>query len=215
MTVSERENAPDLHDAYALRTPDDSRRLYGEWAEDYDSDFAARRGYRLAREVAEAFVAAGGTGPALDAGCGTGLVADALPEGIVADGMDISPEMLAQAREKARYRDLFEADMTRGLPMDEGAYAGLTCAGTFTHGHVGPEALDTLVRALRPGGVGAVSVRRALWADGGFREAFAALAARDAISPVRTVERRIYAEDGENADGHGDDMAVIATFRRL
>ncbi len=215
MTDSERKTAPDLGDAYALRTPDDSRRLYRDWAEDYDSDFAARRGYRLARVVAEAFVAAGGTGPVLDAGCGTGLVADALPEGIVADGMDISPEMLAQARGKGRYRDLFEADMTRGLPVEDGTYAGLTCAGTFTLGHVGPEALDALIRTLRPGGIGAVSVRRALWIDGGFRDAFAALAARGAISQPETAERRIYEAEGDDPDGHGGDMAVIATFRRL
>lgn len=215
MTDADRKAAPDLGDAYALRTPEDSRRLYRDWAADYDHDFAARRGYRLAREVAEAFLAAGGTGPLLDAGCGTGLVGEALPEGVVADGMDISTEMLAQARAKGRYRDLFVADMTQPLPVADGAYAGLTCAGTFTHGHVGPDALPALVRTLRPGGVGAVSVRDDLWEDGGFRAAFAALAESGEISPVETVERRIYEGHADDDDGHADDMALVATFRRL
>ena len=209
-----RTDPPDLSDAYALDGPEDSRRLYRDWAATYDSEFAARRGYRLAQAVAEAFLQAGGEGPVLDAGCGTGLVADHLPEGMEIDGLDISPEMLAAAGAKGRYRALLEADLTDPPPMAENEYAGLTSAGTFTHGHVGPEALPVLIRALRPDGVGAVSIRDDLW-DEPFRAAFAALARRGEITPAATARVRIYAEGAEDPDGHGDDMAVIATFRRL
>jgi len=88
------DKTPDLEAAYSLETPDDNRRLYRDWAQTYDSDFAERSGYRSARLTAQAYLEAGGTWPLLDAGCGTGLVAESLPAGAVIDGIDISPEML-------------------------------------------------------------------------------------------------------------------------
>ena len=83
----------DLEAAYSLDSPEANQRLYRDWAATYAEDFAARSGYRFARLVAEAFLAAGGSGPLLDAGCGTGLIAEHLPEDLAVDGVDISPEM--------------------------------------------------------------------------------------------------------------------------
>jgi ubiquinone/menaquinone biosynthesis C-methylase UbiE len=60
--------------------------------------------------------------PVLDVGCGTGrLLLDYLSQGIDIDGIDLSPEMLALCRQKAKALDLsptlFEADMqTMQLP---------------------------------------------------------------------------------------------------
>jgi SAM-dependent methyltransferase len=60
--------------------------------------------------------------PVLDVGCGTGrLLLDYLSQGIDVDGVDLSPEMLALCRQKAKALDLsptlFEADMqTMQLP---------------------------------------------------------------------------------------------------
>ena len=54
------DETPDLNAAYALKTPDDSKRLYADWAGDYDADFAAREDYQLHIQTARAFVAAGG-----------------------------------------------------------------------------------------------------------------------------------------------------------
>lgn len=39
-------NDPDLDAAYALETPDDSRRLYADWAQTYDTSFAKDADYR-------------------------------------------------------------------------------------------------------------------------------------------------------------------------
>ena len=40
-----------VDDAYALETPEDSVRLYSEWAPTYDTDFVDRVGYVLFRRV--------------------------------------------------------------------------------------------------------------------------------------------------------------------
>ncbi len=59
-------------------------------------------------------------GPALDLGCGTGLVAVALSDLPIAPlvGVDVSPRMLAQAAAKQLYAELHEADLLEMLAED-------------------------------------------------------------------------------------------------
>ena len=66
----------------------DSRRLYRDWSDSYDTEFARTQDYRLPGLVADAFHAAGGQGKVLDVGAGTGLLAEHLG-GLVVDGIDI------------------------------------------------------------------------------------------------------------------------------
>ena len=208
------EREPGLDSAYALKGPDDARQLYADWADTYDSDFARRTGYRPARRIAEEFAAAGGTGPVLDAGCGTGLVADALPDGMAVDGLDLSPDMLAIARAKGRYRDLIEADLTRPLGFADGAYSGLVCAGTFTHGHVGPAALTELMRVLAPGSVVALAVNAAFARRSGMDAVLDWLERARRITAPRVTEEPIY--DGpEPPEGHADATGLLMLFRRI
>ena len=132
----------DLNAAYALKTPEDSKRLYGAWAQSYDSGFATELDYRLPEHVAQALAARGPTGPILDIGAGTGLVGVALSAlgcGPV-EGTDISQEMLDMAAQKAVYAKLFIGDITEQLPVEDGTYGAVISSGTFTTGHVGPEA---------------------------------------------------------------------------
>ena len=205
---------PDLEAAYALETPEDSRRLYRAWAGTYDTEFAAKSGYRFARLVAEAYLAEGGGWPALDAGCGTGLVADELPGEAVVDGLDISAEMLAEAGRKGRCRRLIEADLTRPLPLSDAVYAGLLSAGTFTHGHVGPEALRELLRVLRPGALCVVAANAVYYDARGFADLLDALVAEGRITRPTLREERIY-EGAEPPEGHETDTGWIIVFRRL
>lgn len=205
---------PGLEAAYSLETPEDNRRLYHDWAQSYDQDFARASGYRLPRCVARAYLAAQGGWPALDAGCGTGLVADHLPGDAVVDGIDISPEMLARARRRGRYRALHAADLTQPLLLDNGAYAGLLSAGTFTHGHVGPAALPELVRVLRPGAVAALACNAAFYRSAGFGDAFARLVAAEAITEPALSEEPIYADGADAPEGHEGDTALIVTLTR-
>ena len=134
------EQEPSLHNAYALKTPEDSIRLYADWAKSYDEQFAEASGYVLPEVTAKEFLSGGGRGPVLDVGAGTGLLGVLLnAAGVrVLDATDISQEMLEQASRKDVYRDTIQADLTVGVSVPADSYAGIVSSGTFTHGHVGP-----------------------------------------------------------------------------
>lgn len=203
---------PDLDAAYGLRTPEDSIRLYRDWSARYDAGFAARQGYRLPEAVAEVFAASGGEGPVLDVGAGTGLLAArlaALGVGPV-DAVDISAEMLAQAAAKGVYRTLHRLDLTQALPLAEGAYAGVVSSGTFTYGHVGPEALDELLRVAAPGARFALSIHSGVYRSAGFAAKLAALGG--AIVGLDLPEVAIYGPAADAAHRH--DRALVASFRK-
>ncbi|MFY8146534.1 MAG: class I SAM-dependent DNA methyltransferase [Rhodobacter sp.] len=206
---------PDLHAAFALRTPGDCLRLYRDWAASYDAGFAAGMDYRLPAHVAAAFLAGGGTGPVLDVGAGTGLVGAALRAlGFTGqiDGVDLSPQMLDQAREKQVYRDLIEADITRPLPLP-GGYTGVVSSGTFTHGHVGPEAFGPMLAVAASGALFALSVNLRVWAAAGFEPALAALAGQ--LRDMQRIEVAIYGAAAARLDpDHAGDRAMIVLFRK-
>jgi predicted TPR repeat methyltransferase len=204
---------PSLEAAYDLQSPDDARRLYKAWARTYDADFVDAQGYRIPQAVARAFVAAGGQGPVLDIGAGTGVMAWHLRRlGIgPVDGVDISPEMLAVAAEKRLYQGLFECDITQALPFADHAYGGVVSTGTFTLGHVGPGPLPELVRVTRPGGVICLSVRDSHYEAAGFQAALDALGR--AIGDLHIAPERLY-DDRADA-GHRNDMANVVRFRRV
>ena len=201
-----------LEDAYGLRTPEDSVRLYRGWAVDYDETFARSHGYVAPREVARAFLAEAGPegGPVLDIGAGTGLVAEHL-RGMALDAIDISQEMLDVAEAKGLYRRRIRADLTRRLPMADADYAGFVSAGTFTHGHVGPACLPELMRIARAGAVFALSINAQVFDAAGFGSAFAGLVAGGAITPIRFHRAPIY--EGACHE-HARDTMLVALFRR-
>ncbi|MDU8911688.1 class I SAM-dependent methyltransferase [Aestuariicoccus sp. MJ-SS9] len=204
---------PDLDAAYGLETPEDNRRLYAAWAGTYDSGFASDMAYVLPLRVAEAFADAGGRGHVLDLGAGTGLCGEALVRlgaGPV-DATDLSPDMLRVAEAKGIYQRLFEGDLLRRLDVAYGHYAGAVSSGTFTHGHVGPEAMDEVVRILAPGGLAALSINAGHYDSAGFAAKFDALSVQ-AITDLRLKDVAIY---GAGAEGdHAQDRALIALFRR-
>ena len=170
----------DLDAVYALKTPEDNRRHYDDWAETYDSEFVRDMDYVLPDRVAEVFAGLNPDGPILDVGAGTGLVGvrlAALGAGPV-EGTDISPGMLAAAAEKAVYDRLFEGDLLDRLPVDNCHYGSAVSAGTFTNGHVGPEGIDEVLRVVRKGGLIALSVNGVHWEKAGFKSYFDAPVAR-------------------------------------
>lgn len=204
---------PDLHTAYALETPDDHKRLYAEWAGDYDDSFAAREDYQLHIHTARAFVSAGGQGPVLDVGAGTGLCGAVLSGFGVGpiDATDISAEMLDQAMRKDIYRDSVEADLNHGIPVPRESYSGIVSSGTFTHGHLGPDVLPALLRVARHGAQFALSINAKHFEALGFADALRELE-RGKIENLHLPEVPIY---GDLAIGpNKDDIAFIALFEK-
>ncbi len=202
-----------LKDAYALETPDDSRKLYAGWAQTYDGNFATEMDYQLPALTADAFAEAQGLGPVLDVGAGTGLVAQRLVQHEITDidATDISPEMLEVARGKGLYRNLFISDVTQPMDVSSGSYGGIISAGTFTMGHVGPNAFDELLRIAAPGALFTIAINAAHYEAAGFAAKLEAMSAQ--ITGLELLPVQMY---GAGASGdHANDVGLLARFRKV
>ena len=156
-----------LRRAYALSSDEESQRLYRDWATTYDDTMLHGLHYQSPRLVADRLAAliAARDSAVLDIGCGTGLVGRELAaRGFsVIDGIDISPEMMAVARQKGGYRDFVCADLNARLPLADASYSGAICCGTFTSGHVRANCLEEVLRVLAPGAPFAFTVKLEVW----------------------------------------------------
>ena len=144
-----------------------------QWAANYDKDleedFAGNAPQTAALVFAELVP---NSAKVLDAGAGTGLVAQALyPLGfrdMVA--MDLSLGMLEEARAKNVYRTFHQMTLGEKLDFDAGAFDAVISVGVFTLGHAPASAFDELVRITRPGGFIVFSLRTDVYQEGGFKE---------------------------------------------
>jgi SAM-dependent methyltransferase len=95
----------------------DVRSGYAEWVDTYEQTVQDAMDIELLERLAEVDWA----GEVADLGCGTGRTGAWLAgRGAIAiDGVDVTPEMLARARERGVYRELVEADVAHtGLASD-------------------------------------------------------------------------------------------------
>ena len=206
-------NKPNLNLAYSLETVQDNRELYAAWANDYENDFASALDYVLPNRVAQIFLDMGGTGPVLDVGAGTGLAGQALSKlGInPIDALDLSGAMLEVALEKKIYRNFFTSDITQPIVTNNYSYQGIISSGTFTHGHVGPSAIDNLLSVARGGAFFALSINKNHWFERGFAKKFESL--KGVIEMLLLHDVEIY---GENSKGeHCNDLGIVATFQKV
>lgn len=133
----------------------DAAELYDNWAEEYEADLRAV-GYAAAGRCASALASADPmlSSPILDLGCGTGLSGEALQgEGFKEiDGYDFSEGMLALARKKDCYRELFRVDLAQPDSIPDRGYRHAVLAGVLHHTHAPPETLaQTLARLPQEG----------------------------------------------------------------
>jgi len=207
-----------LDEAYSVKTPDDNRRLYAKWAATYESSFVDAKQYRYPKAIAEVF---NDVLPAvtrvLDIGTGTGLTGmyvTRLRPAVIIDGMDISPEMLAQAKLKTRedgsvvYRALYERDLTLAVPNENAPYEALFSSGTFTHGHLGPECLRNLLPLLAHDGWLVVGVNNEHFETKGFAGELDSLVALGAIQTPEILRIDVYEPGSVH---YGDQARVILT----
>ena len=182
--------------------------FYDGWAADYDADVASH-GYGLPDMMVRTVLAGAdrlGTAPAtvraarlLDAGCGTGLVGDALHHDGFEDlhGIDLSAEMVEVARGRDIYRTLEAGiDLTKPLPEHLRQAAEIvTVGGVFTIGHVGPDALAICAGLVRQDGMLVVSVRQAYLAETDFAATVAALESTKRLIPLVHAQDAPYTMD--------------------
>lgn len=150
-----------LKEAFREKSTQEARELYDDWAATYERENMVK-GYRLPW-MGAAMMARHlpmGTGPVLDAGCGTGLVGEALSvlgyDPVI--GCDLSQGMLDHAASREVYSDLVTQDMTQRFGWPDGHFAGFICIGCFGPAHAPPDSLREMVRVTRPGGVGVFSL---------------------------------------------------------
>ena len=214
------ESSINLEDAYALETPDDNRNLYRTWASTYDDDFALRNKYVYPKSISSICAGLVDTTSQLsilDIGCGTGIVGTCLSELLrtsIIDGVDISPEMLEVAQSKIRadanpvYSQLFEADLTKPISFADAKYDIAISAGTFTHGHLGPDALINVLSVVRPGGRMVVGINKEHFGANGFNASLQQAQVSKRISAPTFSEVQIYDEGSP----HYGDLALVTTF---
>ncbi|MFN3237233.1 MAG: class I SAM-dependent DNA methyltransferase [Pseudomonadales bacterium] len=172
---------------------------YGEWAPDYDADVVDDGGYSGFKTVCDELMTqrVPVTAKILDAGCGTGLAGQVLAEEGYTDvhGLDFSHDMLEEAARKGVYQRYIQADLTASLDLDDDEFDAIVCAGTFTSGHVGPEALDEMIRVTRPGGLICFTVRDEAWENDNFADYIRKLSDGDAWKVVTSFETEYLKRD--------------------
>ena len=134
---------------------DKTDKHYDAWAKTYEQDLLNTVGYSAhvigAKALAE--VCLEKSLSVVDIGCGTGLVGVELRKfGFTTiDGLDISPEMMAIAKEKSVYRQLIGGDMNAGVEVADKEYDAAICIGSFAPGHLAPTCLPEIIRLVKPG----------------------------------------------------------------
>ncbi len=149
-----------LDRAYDIPEGGDSRKLYAEWAESYETELT-ENGYVTPARIATAlarFAPDKGL-PLLDYGCGTGLSGLAFQQaGFTAiDGVDVTPEMLEIAKAKGTYRTTILADPAADPPVAQGSYPMIAAVGVIGIGAAPLSLFDALMRLLPMGGLFALS----------------------------------------------------------
>ncbi|MCP5071721.1 MAG: methyltransferase domain-containing protein [Rhodobacteraceae bacterium] len=215
MVLAQNRDGKDLLEgAYDLSTPGDSIAYYKDFAAVYDADFVASLGYVFPKILAEFYHQTSGPkdAPVADIGCGTGLVAEALklPRASI-DGFDISQEMLDVSARKKLYYILHLADLTAAENLPEKEYGAVISAGTFTHGHLGPEPLRNLLALARPKGLFCIGVNAVHFRQAGFGTVLDDMQNRGLITSPQISEVEIY----QNQDhAHSQDRALILQYRK-
>ena len=150
---------------------EDLQIVYKEWAPAYDHDNDNLLGtvsQPLSVQIFQEYIKDKSL-RIIDVGCGTGLVGVELGKAGFSnfDGIDISQEMIDIAKQRG-YSKLFIGSLNVSLPCENNEYDSALCVGVFTHGHVGSNRLDELVRIVKPGGIICFTVNEGVYDSYGF-----------------------------------------------
>jgi ubiquinone/menaquinone biosynthesis C-methylase UbiE len=142
---------------HAEATPEfDPREGYSVWSDSYDDP--GNPVVALEEEVVHELVRSVLAGRALDAACGTGRHAAHLVKmGHEVVGVDLTPDMLARARERVPDAE-FETGDLRNLPADDATFDLIVCGLALAHLPELDSPIRELARVLAPGGRLIVSI---------------------------------------------------------
>jgi len=157
---------------YKLKTTNDVMKYYDEWGikNKYDQDMVDWN-YTGPKETVNVFkkYALNKNIKILDAGCGTGLVGVELKKYnyLNIDGADLSKKLLDLVP-KGYYKKLVQTDLNKPINADDNTYGGILCVGTFTYGHVKPQALDEFIRIAANKSLICFTINEGIYEEYGF-----------------------------------------------
>jgi len=157
---------------YKLKTTDEVMKYYDEWGDKdkYNKDMVDWN-YTGPKETVATFNKHEKNKDVLifDAGCGTGLVGLELKKYGFKNfhGADLSQTLL-DTIPKDLYQKLSKVDLNQPIKSEDNFYDTVMCVGTFTFGHVKPNALDEYVRITKSGGLICFTINEGIHEEYGF-----------------------------------------------
>ena len=157
---------------YKLKTTDEVMKYYDEWGikNKYDQDMIDWN-YTGPKETVDTFLkyAKDKNIKILDAGCGTGLVGIELKKHnyLNIDGMDLSKKLLDLVP-RGYYQNLSQVDLNKTIKIENNTYDAIMCVGTFTFGHVKPNALDEFIRISKNKSLICFTINEGIYEEYGF-----------------------------------------------
>ena len=163
-----------LKTVYSETSSSKLNKHYKNWANLYDTDMSSW-GYAYPLQLNKILtnkLKLKKTIKILDAGCGTGYVAEVLNKLNYKNitGIDFSKEMLSIARSKKIYKKLMCQSLNEKIELRSKQFELIICTGVLTSGHVGPSAMHELVRLLKPRGFLICSIAESVYKKNGFEK---------------------------------------------
>ena len=171
----------DLRRIHTARDVTELSERYDQMAEKYDESLGGEWGWtspEYTAEVLSRYTTLNAR--VLDAGAGTGLVAECLSRRGYRNiyGIDMAHEMMRQALPKRVYQGLYRVELGRPLPFRSNQFDAVISVGTMAMGHAPANCLEELVRVTRHGGHIAYTLRPVVYAHMGFKDVQDILVAR-------------------------------------
>ena len=157
---------------YKLKTTKEVMNFYDEWGnkDKYNKDMI-EWDYSGPKETVETFKKYLKNKDILifDAGCGTGLVGKELKKFGYNNfhGADLSQTLL-DSIPKDLYKKLDKTDLNQPIKVKDNFYDAVMCVGTFTFGHVKPQALDEFIRITKNKGLICFTINEGIHEEYGF-----------------------------------------------
>ena len=159
-------------DIYKINTPEELLKYYRNWTDNnkYNKDMVDWN-YAAPQETVSILrkYALDKNCKILDAGCGTGLVGVELKKYGYSniEGIDFSQNMLDLVPQNI-YKKIEKIDLNKPLKFKNNMYDVVMCVGTFTYGHVKPQALNEIIRITKNKGLICFTINEGIYEEYGF-----------------------------------------------
>jgi len=159
-------------DIYKIKKPEELLKYYQDWTDNnkYNKDMVDWN-YTAPQETVSVLrkYSSEKNCKILDAGCGTGLVGVELKKYGYSNirGIDFSQNMLDLVPQNI-YKKIEKIDLNKALKFKDNIYDAIMCVGTFTYGHVKPQALDELIRITKNKGFICFTINEGIYEEYGF-----------------------------------------------